>query len=161
MATDGGIGTSATNKVGGMGNYTYIGGYTQGKHALQTTTGDTHTVYDSDNSTMDMHISQIHSSGNPTKVWIFPGNSSVKNYFNELHHFKDGKHLVVTGSFDSKLTLPNGDVLANHEAKGDKSARACPLGLSRARSRKCTHTRTRAHTHAFAHTPCCLSLIHI
>jgi hypothetical protein len=118
ILSDTATGQSATSTVAGMGPFAYIGGYTQGAQTLQSsisTTSVSHT--DSDDTTIDLHLSKISSAGVPTAIWNFPGSvvcscytgscgMCTKNNFNQLHKFPDLVHLAFSAHFKGDLTIP-------------------------------------------------------
>ena len=47
-----------------------------------------------DDSHYDMHVTEVSTSGVPTRVWALTGTDSVKDYWADLHKFRDGTHLA-------------------------------------------------------------------
>ena len=116
LAADQGTGISSNYKVCGLGSNVYVGGYTQGTHQIKTTaTGGDSTAANTvaDQTTMDMHITQISSAGVPGTVWRWTGSTSSKLYFQEMQGFNTNFLAIAAPVSPGTMTLHDGTVLTN------------------------------------------------
>ena len=113
LVTDVGRGTSATQKVAHLGSSVYLAGYTTGNHSVKSSVSSKMITRIDDDEHFDMHITEVSTSGVPTRIWSFTGTDKAKDYWSDLHKFADGTHLAAGGTYKGNLTLPDGTKLVN------------------------------------------------
>ena len=116
LAADVGRGISATHKSVGMGDFTYVGGYSRGNTTIVTSASRTSLTQIGPDDNYAMTITQISSAGTPTNMWRWQSSSNVRAAFSFsfMEPMADGLHLAVGFNIPpGNITLNDGTLLVN------------------------------------------------